>query len=75
MNKPITENTKISVGLLIVFVGGIMWLSSVNWKADASVKGNEELKVENAQLRRDISDIKSDVSAIKQSVKNIEERL
>lgn len=39
----ITENTTLSIGLVIVLVGGVFWFSSIYFKTDANAAAVTEL--------------------------------
>jgi uncharacterized protein YneF (UPF0154 family) len=39
----IDENTLIPISLLIIFLGGAFWISTLHWKVNASEKQLEEI--------------------------------
>lgn len=80
MLKSITENTKISIGLITVFVGAVLWMSATYWNGIANAKeiegikevirvGQKEDRDYKERLQNDVSEVKSDVKVIKQILK------
>jgi hypothetical protein len=60
MNK-ITENTLVPISLVIVFIGGMLWLSSINSKVEASfmkLSTLEKAIIDIAEIRKDLEYIK-----------------
>jgi hypothetical protein len=66
--KAITENTKISVGLLIALMGGIAWLTSLHAITQSNATVIEKVQVKQDQYAADISDIKKDIAVIKSKI-------
>lgn len=63
MNK-ITEHTLIPISLLIVIIGGIVWLTNIHAKANYANQKLEKLE----QAIIDIAEMKKDIEYIKRSV-------
>ena len=69
--KKFTEETLIPVSLVIVIIGGILWLSHIAEVAEATAKAQTTL-----QIKVDsIAEIKTDVEVIKSDMKWIKENL
>lgn len=70
--RSITENTKVSVGILVLILGGYGFVLWQSFKGDAIAKDVEEIKTEQAIFREmatDIKVIRSDVEWLKRSRK------
>lgn len=65
----ITEKTAISVSLMVVIVGGVIWLSNIFFLADNTAKALEKVTIKQDKYSEDISEIKRDISVIKQILK------
>lgn len=69
MLKMITEKTAISVSLMVVIVGGVIWLSNIFFLADNTAKALEKVVVKQDRYSEDIATIKQDIGVIKQILK------
>jgi hypothetical protein len=69
--KSITENTTISIGVLILIAGGISWLTSLY--ADVQVQGKQITQLEESQseLQKDVKEILENTYQIKSELKVI----
>ena len=65
----ITEKTALSVGLVVIIMGGVIWLSNIFFLADNTAKALESVKVKQERYSDDISEIKADIKVIKQILK------
>jgi hypothetical protein len=63
VNK-ITESTLVPISLVIVFIGGILWLSTINAKVEAS--HSKLATIERAII--DIAEIKKDIEYIRNNL-------
>lgn len=74
----ITQDTTVSVGLVIVLVGGVMWLANVNSKAAEAVRNAEAARVEVKDLKVnqtvENAEMKKLLIEILQRVTRVEER-
>lgn len=73
MTKPtvISENTKITFGALAIVVGGVAWLTNMNFQITASAKAQDEMS---AKIDK-IESLSTDVAVIKSEVREIHKKL
>ncbi len=67
--KPITENTAISIGLVVTLVGGIFWISSMFALASNTAEKAAKLEQKQDVVASDIAEIKLDIAVIKEILK------
>lgn len=69
--RSITENTKISIGVLILLAGAISWLTSLY--SDVQVQGHQisSLEQEQAEIKKDIKEVLVNTYEIKAELKQI----
>ena len=60
----ITENTLVPMSLIIILMGGVMWLSDIHAKADYSQQKLQKLE----QALIDIAEMKKDIHYIKEII-------
>jgi hypothetical protein len=63
--KAITEQTKISISLMIMVIGSIVWLTKLYVITESTAKAVEVVQVKQEKYSEDISQIKSDIAVIK----------
>lgn len=61
----ISEKSGVTIGLLVIIIGGVLWLSSINGLAQNTSSGLNELK----------GYIYNELRAIRQELKEIRDRL
>lgn len=69
--KSLDETTKVSIGLLIIFVGGVSWLATMHSQVLANTQEIREIKLELKELR----EIKGDLSVARADLKRILRKL
>jgi hypothetical protein len=69
--KAITENTAVSIGLLMAAIGFSAYLGSKSFQADANAKEITELK----QRVSSLEEIKSDIAVIKTRIEAIDRKI
>ena len=69
MKQPsISENTKVTLSLLIAIIGGVFWLSKVYFLADSSASQISEIKQDQKRYMEDVAEMKADIHYIKQKM-------
>jgi hypothetical protein len=61
----ITENTPIALGMVVVLIGGIFWLSRVAFVTESNALSIQTISDKQERYLEDIQEIKSDVKIIK----------
>lgn len=69
--KPITENTTLSIGLMIVILGGAGFVTYTAFQSDANAKAVEKL---DAKVEA-VIEMKADIAVIRAKVERIEKAL
>lgn len=67
----ISENTKITFGVVVVLIGFSAWLTSVYFQGDANAKSISEIKEKQSVIETmstDIALIKRDISEIRRTI-------
>lgn len=65
--KMITENTGLSLALVAVLMGGVMWLSAIHSKASQVDEINEKVNR--------LVEMQTDIAVIRVKIENIEHRM
>lgn len=73
--KVLTENTAISVSLVVTIVTVTYWITSVANQGSASAAEISKIQQSQAQYNQDIHQIRTDMAVIKQEMKEIKDRI
>ena len=71
MDKIISQNTGVSIGVLIVIVGSILWLANVQANASAAKEGVAEIKLDQKNFGEKLSTLSEAVIRIEENQKLI----
>lgn len=63
-----TEDTSLSIGLVIGLIGGILWLSHIAFLSESNAAAIDEVQKKQDSYASDIIDIKADLKYIRQRV-------
>ena len=73
MLKMITEKTGLSITLVGLLIGGVLWLSHISFLSEGTARALEKVTVKQENdsdiVKKDIAEIKSDIRVIKQILK------
>lgn len=69
--KTITENTKVSLALLIVILGGVSWLTKIYYMAEGTAQAMMKVQEKQDKYSEDIAKIKEDIAAIRGKVESL----
>ena len=64
----ITEKTLIPISLLSSIVGGVVWLSVIYYKSEATAKDVDQLKQYQLEVIHELSEIKTELRFIKKEM-------
>jgi 5-bromo-4-chloroindolyl phosphate hydrolysis protein len=64
----LSENTTVTMSLVIVIIGGVFWLSRIYYLADSASAMAKDLTIEQRQYHHDVTELKTDVKWIKQKL-------
>jgi hypothetical protein len=64
----ITENTTITVGLLVVILGAVAWMTKIAFLAESAASMAAEVKTVQEKYLEDFVEVKTDVKWIKRKM-------
>lgn len=65
----ISENTSVTVGVVLVIIGGIFWLSRIAFVSESNAQSIQEIQIKQDEIqimRSDVVEIKNDIKWMKQ---------
>jgi len=68
IKSAITENTTISISVVISLIGGIFWLTTLYAKAESTEKAVERVEIKQDSYNNHLLEIKEDLGLIKGSL-------
>lgn len=63
--KFLSEETKVTVSLVLALIGGVAWLTKINYTAEAAAKSLSRVLDKQEQYAENMADIRKDIAVIK----------
>lgn len=69
--EKITENTLIPISLVIILIGGVVWLTSTHLKAESNLEAVQRIEAKQDRYIQGLNKIYSELAEIKGELKRI----